>query len=281
MDNRSDSLWQVKLLQPRLPWGKQYIRPADVSDGLCAAMLTREHLLEDANYNKIVPNRFIVELNQDNYARFYKPLEKRLLQQWREKLLVHLVTTNSRQGRAEYRFGGRVQIEIHPATDLRTSQARILSQVLPDPSQPIGPDKRPIAFLELYPSGQRWSIQNDTTSIGRDKRCDVHLGMAAVQEKRLVSGEHAYIEAKGEQYILHDGSQAGKPSLNGTYVNYKAVTPAGQTLKEGDLIILAALTPGNPDIKTEGVVAFRFYLESPKALPRPETPDLFKPLGRS
>ncbi len=86
--------------------------------------MQRGNLLEDVNYQKITPNNFVVEIEQDNYARNYRPLEDHILQQWKDRLLSHLSTVNSRQGRTEYRFAGPVKVEIRAVTDLRSTQAR-------------------------------------------------------------------------------------------------------------------------------------------------------------
>jgi hypothetical protein len=253
--------WRVKLLQPRLPWDAHSVRPAEITGGLCGVMLARESLLEDAQYAKIVPNRFVVEVGQENYTRNYQPIEKRLVQQWREKLLEHLTTTNSRMGRKEYRFGGPVQIDIRPAADLRDNQVRIHSQVNAEDRQVPAPQEELPACLVMFPGGRRWHLHPGMTTLGRDETCDISLDIPAVQERRLVSGLHAYILAENGQYRLFDGGPDGKPSLNGTYANYRRVPPGGVPIKEGDILILAALDPDHPLPDTPGVVAFRFRLD--------------------
>ena len=147
--------WQVKLLQSRLPWDAQPVRPAEVSSGLHSVMLARENILEDVNYFKIVPNRYVVEVSPENYTRNYQPIENRVVQQWREKLLQHLTTTNRRMGRKEYRFGGPVLIQIRPAADLHENQVRILSQIQPGEVAAEPEPERPGACLILSPGGQR------------------------------------------------------------------------------------------------------------------------------
>ena len=61
--------------------------------------------------------------------RNYQLLRDQILFQWNEKLLVHLLTANSRQGRQEYRFGGPLMIEIRPVEDQEPNQ---ISDLLPD-----------------------------------------------------------------------------------------------------------------------------------------------------
>jgi hypothetical protein len=258
--------WQINWLKPRLPWNRQAIRPAEIGDGLCSLMMARENLLEDANYNKIVPNQFVVELSQENYLRNYLPLGKDLLEQWREKLVESLMTANSRQGRIEYRFGGQLQIELRSGQGLKDSQARILSRVQPDPDSPDRafqqeqPQRRgtEVAYLEWIGGDRRWPLYPGENTIGRDQSNDIFLDFPPVQEKRLVSGQHAFIRCTGGQCTLVDGAHSGKPSANGTYVNDRRVPQHGVSLQDGDRIILAALNPQDPRIDTPGVAAFWF-----------------------
>jgi pSer/pThr/pTyr-binding forkhead associated (FHA) protein len=260
--------WQINWLKPRIPWSRQAIRPAEVGDGLCSVMMARENLLEDANYNKIVPNHFIVELSPDNYLRNYQPLWKGLLEQWREKLVESLMTANSRQGRIEYRFGGQLQIELRSGQDLKDSQARILSRVQPDPDSPDRalqkeqPQRREteVAYLEWIGGDRRWPLYPGDNTIGREKSNDIFLDFPQVQEKRLVSGQHAFIRCIGGQCTLIDGALSGKPSANGTYVNARQIPKHGISLQDGDRIILASLNPQEPWIDTPGVAAFLFKL---------------------
>jgi pSer/pThr/pTyr-binding forkhead associated (FHA) protein len=95
-------------------------------------------------------------------------------------------------------------------------------------------------------------------TIGRDPSSDIPLTMPGVAEKRMVSSLHAYVRFEGGQYTLFDGSPAGKPSVNGTYVGGRRVPPAGQALKDGDVIVLAAIDPAQPQPGTPGTVTLRF-----------------------
>jgi hypothetical protein len=182
MDNTPNERWHVKMMQPRIPWETHPLLPADVGGELCAVILNRGNLLEDAHYQKVVPNRFRVELNAENYARNYQPLEMHVIQQWQNRLVECLATANSRLGRKEYILAGSVRIEIRPAADLKSNQARIFSLIQPDrtasgepvrpviaqappaprPSRPAPvplPHVQPIkACLEQLPSGRRWAL---------------------------------------------------------------------------------------------------------------------------
>ncbi len=256
--------WQVRVLRRGWPFGAAEMRPADVGNDLAGLMLSTGSVLEDVNYSKIVPNRFIIEVNDDNYARNYQPIAGRIIQQWTERLLRRLMTANSRLGRREYRFAGRVMLEIRPVNNLPPSQARVIYRI--DTDEPDGgPGIRSAAnsgqaCLQMLPGGPRYTLNGPMVSIGRDAGCDIRLDMPAVQQARLVSGRHATIRVEGGRFILHDGAPYGKPSLNGTFVNGRAVPQGGYPLQNGDTVILASLDPNQPRSDTPGVVTFRFSI---------------------
>jgi len=334
---KPDEKWQIRLVRPGLPgmkrlpelglpdlsglpWLNRPIRPADIGGELRDAMLSRENMLEDVNYMKVVPNRYVVEISDQNYARQFRPIEGQILHQWRERLMQELVTANNRQGRKEFHFAGRLQVEVHPADDLKDNEARILSRIeldgppgnarapqrgqvnspAPSPGARVNPPlaARPhvappfkqggppttvpepprsrqvgaaippepargggisAAFLELVPTGQRWALYPGINTIGRSESCQIFLDMPVVQEKRLVSGQHAYIMMQNGVCTLYDGSPDGRPSANGTYVNLRRVLPAGYRLQNGDAIVLAAIDPLYPRSDTAGVVTFYFW----------------------
>jgi hypothetical protein len=329
VDQPSNEKWQVRMVRPgmpgldrlqdlglpEIPWLKRPIRPADIGGVLRDVMLARENMLEDVNYKKVVPNRFIIEVSEGNYSIQFRPIETQIIQQWRELLLEELVTANSRQGRKEFRFGGRLRMEVRPARDLRENEARILSRVEPDtsrsgggpggqgligqkveppevappqarprvaapihPQHPVPPQTRPKppevplaaqqppaagrgGFLEMVPTGQRWALYPGMNTIGRSESCQIFLDIPAIQEKRLVSGQHAYIVMQEGIFTLHDGSPDGRPSANGTYVNLRRVPPAGYHLQNGDAIVLAAVDPLYPRSDTPGVATFYFWID--------------------
>lgn len=285
MGNGSDGSWHIKLVQPRLPWENHALLPADVGNELCDVMLNRGNLLEDVSYQKVAPNRFKVELNSENYARNYQPLQPRILQQWQKRLVECLATANSRLGRKEYGIAGSVQIEISPAPDLKSNQARIYSQIRPDqPAQPVpqpaagrpgsqqlgprptgpapvpAPQVQPLnAYLEQMPGGRRWGLYPGVMTIGRQESCDIHLDLPEVHERRLVSSQHAFLHCDTQHIRLFDGTPGGRPSLNGTYVNRRRVFADGYELRDGDLITLAAANPLDPRPDAPGVISFRFH----------------------
>ena len=253
--------WHSRMMRPLIPWISQTIRPADVSDGLVGAMFARENILEDVNYHKIVPNRYIVEVNEENYVKNYQSIEKRIIQQWSKKMLEQLMTANRRQGRKEFHFGGRLHVEIRPVSDLGANQVRILSRIQADQDRQAAPVITPPAgCLEISPGGQRFPLHPGIVTIGRKPANDIYLERQDIQEKRLVSSLHAYIVCEPPQFRLFDGSPDGKPSVNGTYVNFRRIPSSGYSLQDGDFIILAAVDPNNPRSDTPGIAAFHFHL---------------------
>lgn len=249
------------MVKPRLPWNNTPPRPADVSDALCSAMMNRGAMLEDVNYLKVVPNHFVIEVNEANYLSNYRPIEKRIRQQWSERLLEYLTTANNRQGRKEYYFGGPVRIEIRPAEDLGANDIRIRYRIQAQEGLNLAKKSDGTACLEMLPEGKRWLLNPGVITIGRQPSNDIPLEDPLVQQNRLVSGQHAYLRIDEGQQRVYDGSPEGKPSVNGTYVNGSRITTEGQALKNGDLIVLASLDPSNPRVDTPGVAAFRFWLD--------------------
>lgn len=261
----TQSRWSINWLRPRLFGNKHAIRPAEISDGLCKVMTAHENTLEDANYHKVVPNHFVVEISPQNYTLHFEPLGADLVHQWRERLLEHLLTSNSRLGKKEYRLGGQLYIDIHPVPGMAENQARILCRVdtnLVPPEEKMsrqpGEKGQEVAFLDLVGGDRSWPLYLGNTTIGRDEACDIFLNSPVVQEKRLVSAQHATIRIQDGQFLLYDGDMAGKSSVNGTYVNAKRVEENGVNLQDGDTVVLAAVNPADPRPDTPGVAAFRF-----------------------
>jgi pSer/pThr/pTyr-binding forkhead associated (FHA) protein len=111
----------------------------------------------------------------------------------------------------------------------------------------------------MVPNGQRWAIYPGINTIGRSESCQIYLDNHLVQEKRLVSGMHAFIRFESGECYLFDGSPDGRPSSNGTYVNLRRVPPSGYRLQNGDAIVLAAVDPLFPRSDTPGVATFYFW----------------------
>lgn len=252
--------WRHRMIKHFLPWDHSAIRPAEVIDTLRAVLLDRKNLVEDAAYAKTVPNRFVVELGEENYRRNYQPIERRVVQQWQDQLQAHLLNANERLGRAEYRLGGALLVEIRPASGLSEDQARILYRL--DPNTVTRP-RELTGCIELLGDGRRWRLRQGVMILGRDPACDIVLDTPDIVTARLVSSRHAYLACNNEHILLFDGDPGGQPSLNGTYVNNRPVMAGGHALREGDTMQLAALTPGRPRPDTPGVAVFRFHKDCP------------------
>jgi hypothetical protein len=254
--------WVVRVLNGSKVLAAASTVQADVREGLTGIMFDRDALLEDVNYIKIVPNHYVVEVNAASYAANYQPIESRVLQQWSERLLGHLMTTNARFGRREFRFGGRVLVELRPSPDVPETEARVRMRIDPAKTDAGLPRaSQPLACLELRPGGQRFPLSAPLTVLGRNADCDIVLDAPEAREKRLISGRHAHIRAEiaAGVYWLGDGAPGGKPSLNGTYVNRRRVGPDGARLEDGDEVILAAQDSNDPRPDTPGVATFIFH----------------------
>src|SRR5215813_15321290 len=88
--------------------------------------------------------------------------------------------------------------------------------------------EKPVLIIhEGERAGQRWTIQNDTLTVGRGTECDLVL------PERQVSRQHIKIKLVGEQYYIQD-----LDSKNGTWVNGQQLKGARE-LRDGDEIHLA------------------------------------------
>jgi hypothetical protein len=259
-----ESAWKTNWIKPRLPFIKADIRPAEISAGLSNVIMSRKNMLEDANYNKVLPNHFVVELEPHVYQRHFEPMVGPLIKQWRERLIQRIKTTNNRLGHKEYRLLGQVQIDLRPVPGMKNSHARVLSRISPDfdtmdrPVRPLPAEFEAAASLEMLNSDRRWLLHPGDNTIGRSESCQIHLDLPLIQDKRLVSSQHATLRIENGQSYLYDGAPSRKPSANGTFVNSQRVTEYGVLLHDGDVIVLAALDPRHPHPDTPGAAAFRF-----------------------
>jgi hypothetical protein len=111
-------------------------------------------VIEDAQFNKLVPNQFVVELPPDEYQRSCAPIE----QQLGHPMAGAASQPASRpptagRGGASIRFGGQVAVSVRPAADLAAGQARIRSRLAPD----VAPAERPPGPLPALPGSiARW-----------------------------------------------------------------------------------------------------------------------------
>ncbi len=112
--------------------------------------------------------------------------------------------------------------------------------------------------LQRLPRGRSWPLQAALVTIGRSRQNDIFLDEPEIQEKRLVSSQHAYLRCRGDRCHLYDGSPGGKASLNGTYVNGERVGSEGRLLRDGDVVVLAASDPRHPRPDAPGVASFVF-----------------------
>jgi hypothetical protein len=257
------------------------VLPAEVHKELERVMLARENSFEEDPGVRIVPNDYVVELHPATYQRHYQPAAQELVEDWRRWLLELLDTTNNRHGDRRYRFWGPVQVRIEAVAGLRPDQVRVQGRInagagpyVPAPPAPAAARPQPAdvtapqpalaaGCLELLPAGRQWRLRPGTTVLGRSDGVDVRLDMPHVREKRLISGQHATIRCAGGQCRLFDGGPDGRRSANGTYVNGRRVPPQGCDLRDGDVIVLAALDPDNPRPDLPGVAGLIYRAAGP------------------
>ncbi len=91
-------------------------------------------------------------------------------------------------------------------------------------ASPLAGVKGPTLVLQKgHGAGERFLIDRDKLTIGRDPSSDIFLNDVTV------SRDHAVIEARGNEIIIRDSG-----SLNGTYVNDALVESA--VLEDGDVV---------------------------------------------
>lgn len=253
-----DAGLRERIRQP-LVLRREAVRPADVQRRLEAAMFDPDNLLEDARYSQVVPNDFTVELEVGNYERQFQQIEQRLTEQWRVRLLEALDTANQRQGRRQYQFGGPVRVSLRPAAGLAPSETRIRCRIAPEArAAPV-----PAGCLQLMPNGRAWALFPGTLTLGRHETADIYLEPGSTRHPPLISAHHAYLLVSDNEVRLFDGSPAGRPSLNGTFVNGRRVPAGGHRLAPGDVVVLAPLDPKNPRPDGPGAIALQFHERCP------------------
>jgi hypothetical protein len=248
-----DAGLRERIRQP-LALRREAVRPADVQRRLEAAMFDPDNLLEDARYSQVVPNEYTVELEPGNYEQHYRQIEQRLCEQWRVRLLEALDTANQRQGRRLYQFGGPVRVSLRPGASLAPDAVRIRCRIAPETR--AAPE--PAGCLQRLPSGRAWPLLPGTVTVGRHETSDIFLEGASHSQAPLISAHHAYLLVTDGEVRLFDGSPAGRPSLNGTFVNGQRVPAGGHALKPGDVVVLAPLNPKDPRPEGPGVIALQF-----------------------
>ena len=106
-----------------------------------------------------------------------------------------------------------MSLALRPADDLEPGRARVLARIEPD-----APADTALPYhLESLPPAERWALRKGIVTIGRDPVCEVHLAGPEVQAKRLVSGQHAYLQCDEGQVWLFDGSPAGGASFDSNW----------------------------------------------------------------
>jgi serine phosphatase RsbU (regulator of sigma subunit)/pSer/pThr/pTyr-binding forkhead associated (FHA) protein len=87
--------------------------------------------------------------------------------------------------------------------------------------------------------GQRVSLDQPRTVLGRDSVCDIVLFSTDVESKKhlVISRKHAIVTRDGNHYYVEDGDGEGKESRNHTYINGELVPYPGRVLLQNDDVI--------------------------------------------
>ncbi|BAN00531.1 FhaA domain-containing protein [Ilumatobacter coccineus] len=183
------------------------IRPIELGRRLVREM--DDNRTVDVKGRRMVPNDFTVLLAPADHSSF-NDIE--------DALITELSEAAREYAREEaYHFIGPVQVRLTVDNGLKNGRFGIVSQ-LKQAANGVG------AGSLVMPSGQRVSLGDHVTSIGRLPECTITL------DDGNVSREHARIAPGAGAYVVTDLG-----STNGTLVNGVRVT-GDQKLSDGDIV---------------------------------------------
>jgi hypothetical protein len=190
----------------------------------------------------LVPNDFVVEVAEDDYAR---------LDVYADSLGIELATLAREYAKEQgYSFVGPVRMRFEGVRDLATGTFRILSGVIRGTTIEDGEIRRPASDLPQRASGfhgnprllvsgpepgpdgstqRTYEIVTPLIILGRGTDCDLRLVDPGV------SRHHAEIRVEGDEIVLVDLG-----STNGTFVNGQPVRRV--TLTDGTRVTLGRTT---------------------------------------
>lgn len=239
---------------------QKQVRPADINALLTRAIADDKYWQEDARYVKTLPNRYTIEIGQENYEAHYLPLRSRLIEQWKSHVIKQM---NAMIHRGKYNTPPNAAIEI--LLTAVPGQGMDYAKVIPSFSLNFVSDSLPAFCLELiYPSGSStWALsREEINTIGCASQCSICLTMPEIE---LVSNQHAFIQYDKGNFYLFDGAYSGtpgrsaRPSTNGTYIETMKVEPnRGYQLHDGDKITLAPRYEQEIMRQDKGMVVLRF-----------------------
>ena len=219
---------------------KSELQPVEVASAIQREMDDRAAIV--AQGRTLVPNDFVVEVAEDDYAR---------LEVYADSLGIELATLAREYAKEQgYSFVGPVRMRFEGVRDLTTGTFRILSGVIRGTTVEDGEIRRPASDVP-QPSGafhgnprllvsgpdagpdggtqRTYEISTPLIILGRGTDCDLRLVDPGV------SRHHAEIRVEDGEVVLVDLG-----STNGTFVNGQPVRRV--TLTDGTRVTLGRTT---------------------------------------
>jgi Protein of unknown function (DUF3662)/FHA domain len=219
---------------------KSELQPVEVASAIQREMDDRAAIV--AQGRTLVPNDFVVEVAEDDYAR---------LDVYADSLGIELATLAREYAKEQgYSFVGPVRMRFEGVRDLTTGTFRILSGVIRGTTVEDGEIRRPASDVpqptaafhgnprllvsgpEAGPDGgtqRTYEISTPLIILGRGTDCDLRLVDPGV------SRHHAEIRVEDGEVVLVDLG-----STNGTFVNGQPVRRV--TLTDGTRVTLGRTT---------------------------------------
>ena len=219
---------------------KSELQPVEVASAIQREMDDRAAIV--AQGRTLVPNDFVVEVAEDDYAR---------LDVYADSLGIELATLAREYAKEQgYSFVGPVRMRFEGVRDLTTGTVRILSGVIRGTTVEDGEIRRPASDVpqpagafhgnprllvsgpEAGPDGgtqRTYEISTPLIILGRGTDCDLRLVDPGV------SRHHAEIRVEDGEVVLVDLG-----STNGTFVNGQPVRRV--TLTDGTRVTLGRTT---------------------------------------
>jgi FHA domain-containing protein len=219
---------------------KSELQPVEVASAIQREMDDRAAIV--AQGRTLVPNDFVVEVAEDDYAR---------LDVYADSLGIELATLAREYAKEQgYSFVGPVRMRFEGVRDLATGTFRILSGVIRGTTVEDGEIRRPTTDLPQRAGGFRgnprllvsgpepgsdgstqrtYEIVTPLIILGRGTDCDLRLVDPGV------SRHHAEIRVEDDEVVLVDLG-----STNGTFVNGQPVRRI--TLTDGTRVTLGRTT---------------------------------------
>jgi hypothetical protein len=219
---------------------KSELQPVEVASAIQREMDDRAAIV--AQGRTLVPNDFVVEVSEDDYAR---------LDMYADSLGIELATLAREYAKEQgYSFVGPVRMRFEGVRDLTTGTFRILSGVIRGTTVEDGEIRRPATDLPQPAGGFRgnprllvsgpdggsdganqrtYEITTPLVILGRGTDCDLRLVDPGV------SRHHAEIRVEDGEVVLVDLG-----STNGTFVNGQPVRRV--PLSDGTRVTLGRTT---------------------------------------